>query len=100
MQSSCSEKKKIKPLKITEHKRDQQVSVNQTEKHFFLQKHHPDHVLSRTFYFTRIYVLAELWIFFYFVWCSFAKKGLFPAKKEKVPHKKVNFENKSFRLNN
>ena len=32
----------------------------------------PDHKLTKTFYFIKLYVLAELWMFFYFVWCFFA----------------------------
>ena len=31
-------------------------------------------------YFIKISVLAELWTFFYFVWCFFIKKESFPAK--------------------
>ena len=35
-----------------------------------------DHQLSETFYFVKIsYILAELWIFFYFVWYFLSKKG-------------------------
>ena len=42
---------------------------------FFSEITKPDYKLSRSFYFNKIsYVLAESWMFFYFVWCFFAKK--------------------------
>ena len=39
-----------------------------------------DYQLSETFYFIKIYVLTELWIFFFILSDVFFQKGVFPAK--------------------
>ena len=55
----------------------------QNEKQFFLMETtKADHQLSEIFYFIKISsVLAELWIFFYFVWCFLSKKDHFQLKQ-------------------
>ena len=50
-----------------------------------------DYQLSKTLYFIKkSYILAELWIFFYSVWCFLPKKGHFQLKElwRKPKHKK------------
>ena len=44
----------------------------------------PDHRLSKPFYFIKIYVLVELWLFFYFVWC-FLSKSVISSHNSCVP---------------
>ena len=70
----------LKPLKITIfwpnlYKNGVPMGHTQNKKRFFFAEiTKPDHKLSKTFYFIKIsYVLAELWIFFYFVWCFLLK---------------------------
>ena len=47
---------------------------------FFSEITKPDYKLSKPFRFNKIpYVLAELWMFFYFVWCFFDKKCHFQS---------------------
>ena len=85
MQSSSSEKFLLKPLKIAIFgpnlckKRGQYGPHPKQTKSFFAEMTKADHKLSKTFYFIKIsYVLAELWMFFYFmVMFFFAKKGHF-----------------------
>ena len=49
------------------------------QKQFFSDIIKPDLKLSKPFYLNKIsYVLPELWMFFYIMWCFFAKKS-FPA---------------------
>ena len=40
-----------------------------------------DHQISETFYFIKISSVAELWIFFYFVWCFFNQKKVISSSK-------------------
>ena len=57
-------------------------AMSKTKYIFFAEITTPDHKLSKTFYFIKIsYVLAELWVFFYFVWFYFAKKCHFQSKE-------------------
>ena len=78
--SSSSEKKLLKPLKITifeTNLRKKGVSMDhiQNKKPFFLEEiTKADHQFSKTFFIKILYVLAELWIFFV------KKKGSFSAK--------------------
>ena len=53
------------------------------KKNFFLVEiTKADHQLSESFYFIKIlYVLTELWIFFYLQWCFFSKKCHFQLKQ-------------------
>ena len=53
------------------------------EKSFFLTEiTKADHQLSESFYFIKIlYVLTELWIFFYLEWCFLSKKFHFQPKQ-------------------
>ena len=72
----------LKPLKITifwPNFCKNGVPMGHAQNNFFFLSEitKPAHNLSKTFYFIKIYVLAELWMFFYFVWCFFAKKCYF-----------------------
>ena len=81
-----SEKKLLKPLKITIFwpnlcKNGVPMSCTQQQGTiFFAIITKPNHKLSKNFYFIKIpYALAEFWMFFYFVWCYFAKKCHFQS---------------------
>ena len=73
----------VKPLKVIifgpnlHKKRVTMGTILKTRNNFFTEITKPDHKLSKTFYFIKVYVLAELWMFFYLVWYFFAKKGHF-----------------------
>ena len=79
--SLSSEKFLLKPPKITIFQPNlckkgvPKAHPKKTKNNFFSEIAKPDCKLSRPFYFNKIsYVLAESWMFFYFVWCFFAKK--------------------------
>ena len=80
MESSSSEKFLGNHLKITIFqsnlcKNGVPMGHAQNKKQFVLEITRPHPTLSKPFYFNTIsYVLAELWMFFYIVWCFFAKK--------------------------
>ena len=75
----CSfEKKLLKLLKITKlvqlvQKWGPHEPHSKQKNNFFSEITKPNHKLPKIFYFIKIYVLAELSMFFYFV-CFFAKK--------------------------
>ena len=83
MESSNSEKNLLKPLETTifwpnfckngghgQHPKQKTIVFAEITK--------PDHRLSKPFYFIKIYVLVEFWMFFYFVWC-FLSKSVFSS---------------------
>ena len=55
-------------------------TTSKIKKSFLEEITKADHQFSKTFFLKILYVLAELWIFSYFVWCFFVKKGSFSAK--------------------
>ena len=91
MQSSSSEKKLVKPLKSCfwtqfAKKRGHYGPCLRWKKFFFLAEiTKADHQLSESFYFIKIYVLTELWIYFYLEWYFLSKKCHF-----QLSHKKAN----------
>ena len=89
MESSNSEKNLLKPLETTifwpnfckngghgQHPKQKTIVFAEITK--------PDHRLSKPFYFIKIYVLVEFWMFFYFVWC-FLSKSVFSSHNSCVP---------------
>ena len=87
-QSRSSEKKLVKPLKNcffgpNFHKKGVIMGHAQNGKRFFLTEiTKADHQLSESFYFIKmLYVLTELWTFFYLEWCFLSKKCHFQPKK-------------------
>ena len=77
--SRSSEKKLVKPLKYcffwTQFAQKRSLwATPKMEKLFFAEITKADHQLSESFYFIKIYVLTELWIFFYLEWCFLSKK--------------------------
>ena len=86
LQSSSSEKNLVKPLKIAIfgsnlHKKGLAWSTPKMKNNFLAEITKADHQLSETFYFIKkSSILANLWIFFYFVVRFFIKKGSFPYK--------------------
>ena len=100
MHSSSSEKNLVKPLRITIFgsnctKKGSLWATSKIKNNFFKEIIKPDHKLSETFYFIKIsYVLTELWMFFYFKWCFFAKHGHFqPNSGVSKPIKKLVINN-------
>ena len=88
LKSSSSEKKLVKPLKNcffgpNLHRKGVIMDHAQDEKKFFLVEiTKTDHQLSESFYFIKIlYVLTELWIFFYLEWWFLSKKCHFQLKQ-------------------
>ena len=87
MELSSSENFLLKPLKITIFRPNlckKGVPMCHTQQKtfffFFSEITKPDYKLSKPFRFNKIpYVLAELWMFFYFVWCFFDKKCHFQS---------------------
>ena len=77
-------KKLVKPLKNcffrpNLHRKDVIMSHAQ-DGNFFSAEIKVDHQLSERFYFIKIYVLTELWIFFYLEWCFLSKMCHFQRK--------------------
>ena len=87
LQSSSSEKKLVKPLKIVfwtqfAQKRGHYGPRPRWKKHFLTEITKADHQFSESFYFITIsYVLTELQIFFYLEWCFLSKKCHFQQKQ-------------------
>ena len=78
-------KKLVKPLKScffgpNLHRKGVIMATPNMEK-IFLTEIKADHQLSESFYFIKIYVLTELWIFFYLEWYFLPKKCHFQLKQ-------------------
>ena len=91
----------VKPLTITifgHNLRKKGVTIGhaQNEKQFFTEKNKPGHKLSKKNYFIKIsYVLAQLWMFSYFVWFFLLLKRVISSHNscESKNYLKNHFEN-------
>ena len=85
--TSSSENKFIKPPKIAIfvpnlHKKRSVWATPKMKNIFLAELIKTDHQLPETFCFIKIsYALAELWIFFHFLWCFDKKGGHFQLKQ-------------------
>ena len=88
----------LKPLKIAIfgpnwHKKGGQYGPHPKQtKNFFSEMTKADHLLFKTFYFIKIsYLLAELWMFFYFVVMFFWVRVYFLRKSLSMEHLRITF---------
>ena len=85
LKSSSSEKKLVKPLKncfldpICIEKGSLWTTPKMKKNFFLVEIAKADHQLSESFYFIKIYILTELWIFFLSSVMFSVKKVSFPA---------------------